>query len=200
MLQSARAVRPLCAAPARRAPPPRATLAPSPSSAWDATYGAPLPHGVSLAQGPRDEMEDVALVVPRGRCGYLVAAVLDGHAGGAAARWLADALYPALADALVKAGGGGGGGVDAAAAAAAGSDLCCPADLAPPLASAFSRLDASLLRHLASLPDPEERDAGSTATVILAGKGRVVAANVGDFTGSAVQGGRSFRPHFGTPR
>jgi serine/threonine protein phosphatase PrpC len=116
-------------------------------------------------------MEDAVAVVPRARCGHLFALVLDGHSGSAAARYLADALYPALSAALAAAGDG---------ASDAGEGVSCPADLAPPLAKAFASVDAALLRHLAALPDPAEREAGATATVLLAGRGRLVAANVGD--------------------
>ena len=45
-------------------------------------------------------MEDFVAVVPRARCGYLYAAVFDGHAGSAAARFLADRLYPALSQTI----------------------------------------------------------------------------------------------------
>jgi len=43
------------------------------ASAWESQYGKPLDFGVSADQGLRDEMEDVAALVPRGVSGYLYA-------------------------------------------------------------------------------------------------------------------------------
>ena len=107
----------------------------------------------------------------------LAPGVFDGHSGSAAARFLVDRLYPALEAAIDDVAeapdecdtGGGGGGV------------CCPVTLSPALAAAFHGVDRSLLAALARLrPGDPERAAGSTATVLLARPGRLVAANVGD--------------------
>jgi hypothetical protein len=49
-------------------------------SKWDAKYEQPMAYGVAWAQGPRESMEDYASVVPRGRCGFLVACVLRARA------------------------------------------------------------------------------------------------------------------------
>ena len=40
---------------------------------WEAKYGKSLDFGVSAAQGLRDEMEDVAAVVPKGVDGFFFA-------------------------------------------------------------------------------------------------------------------------------
>lgn len=136
-------------------------------------------------------------VVEEGRCGYLYAAVFDGHAGDAAARYLAETLYPALAAALdeddVRSGSGGSaaGECDAAAPPPTPGGLCCPADLAPALAAAFERVDARLVAHLAKARDAGDRKAGSTATVLLARPGRLVAANVGDSRAVLCRAGRA---------
>ena len=132
-------------------------------------------------------MEDFVAVVPRARCGYLYAAVFDGHAGSAAARFLADRLYPALSQTIEETNyvdcemvpsSTSTGTKNLATSSLDG--LCCPVDMAPALAATFDALDVDLLKYLKSLPDPPERDAGSTATVVLARRGKVVAANVGD--------------------
>ena len=104
-------------------------------------------------------MEDFVAVVPRARCGYLYAAVFDGHAGSAAARFLADRLYPALSQTIEETNyvdceipgaaastsadgcGGGGGGTNLATSSLDG--LCCPVDMAPALADTFDALDSS---------------------------------------------------------
>jgi len=143
-------------------------------------------------------MEDFVAVVPRARCGYLFAAVFDGHAGSAAARFLADRLYPALSRTIEASEYDDGYGSkskeeecevvhnsstrndDNDLVTSSLDGLCCPVDLAPALAATFDALDVDLLSYLKSLPDPPERDAGSTATVVLARRGKVVAANVGD--------------------
>ena len=47
-------------------------------SVWDERYAdeGPLQYGLATLQGPRDEMEDYASIVPRGRCGFLYAGAL----------------------------------------------------------------------------------------------------------------------------
>ena len=45
-------------------------------------------------------MEDCAHIVPRGRCGFLFAAVFDGHSGFAAANYLSDHLYEVFSEAI----------------------------------------------------------------------------------------------------
>lgn len=47
-------------------------------SVWDERYAdeGPLHYGLATLQGPRDEMEDYASIVPRGRCGFLYAGAL----------------------------------------------------------------------------------------------------------------------------
>lgn len=145
-------------------------------------------------------MEDFVAVVPRARCGYLYAAVFDGHAGSAAARFLADRLYPALSQTIEEtnyvdceipspSGPSGPRTGDPALALSSFDGLCCPVDMAPALAATFDALDVDLLKYLRSLPDPPERDAGSTATVVLARKGKIVAANVGDSRAVLCRGG-----------
>lgn len=147
-------------------------------------------------------MEDFVAVVPRARCGYLFAAVFDGHAGSAAARFLADRLYPALSQTIEEtnyvdcevpcsdpstSSSETSGNKNLATSSLDG--LCCPVDLAPALAATFDALDVDLLKYLKSLPDPPERDAGSTATVVLVRKGKIVAANVGDSRAVLCRGG-----------
>jgi serine/threonine protein phosphatase PrpC len=122
--------------------------------------------------------------------------VFDGHSGSAAARFLVDRLYPALVSAIDESAlsadecevGDDDGDAGAAPAPAAG--VCCPVTLSFALAAAFDGVDRALLSALARLrsSDPE-RAAGSTATVLLARPGRLVAANVGDSRAVLCRGG-----------
>lgn len=46
---------------------------------WDDKYAdkfGTLPYGISMKQGPREEMEDFAHIIPRARCGFLFAGAL----------------------------------------------------------------------------------------------------------------------------
>lgn len=105
--------------------------------------------------------------------------VFDGHSGSAAARFLVDRLYPALESALDEPAFAAEECDVAATRSPAG--VCCPVTLSPALAAAFDGVDRALLASLARLRsgDPE-RTSGSTATVLLARPGRLVAANCGD--------------------
>jgi hypothetical protein len=53
-----------------------------------------LPYGVLLEQGPREEMEDEAVVLGNAHNGYVFAGVYDGHAGSAAVYYLRLATVP----------------------------------------------------------------------------------------------------------
>lgn len=50
-------------------------------SVWDERYTeeGPLEYGLATLQGPREEMEDYAAIVPRGRCGFLYAGIHRSH-------------------------------------------------------------------------------------------------------------------------
>ena len=50
-------------------------------SVWDERHAdeGPLEYGLATLQGPREEMEDYAAIVPRGHCGYLYAGIHRGH-------------------------------------------------------------------------------------------------------------------------
>lgn len=50
-------------------------------SVWDERYAeeGPLEYGLATLQGPREEMEDYASIVPRGRCGFLYAGIHRSH-------------------------------------------------------------------------------------------------------------------------
>lgn len=51
-------------------------------SVWDEKYAdryGSLDFGISSEQGPREDMEDCAYVVPRARCGFLFAGEHIGH-------------------------------------------------------------------------------------------------------------------------
>ncbi len=50
-------------------------------SVWDERYAeeGPLEYGLATLQGPREEMEDYAAIVPRGHCGFLYAGTHRCH-------------------------------------------------------------------------------------------------------------------------
>ena len=50
-------------------------------SVWDERYAeeGPLDYGLATLQGPREEMEDYASIVPRGHCGFLYAGIHRPH-------------------------------------------------------------------------------------------------------------------------
>ncbi len=56
---------------------------------WDDKYAGKfgtLPYGISMKQGPREEMEDFAHIIPRARCGFLFAGALPRPRHRACAR------------------------------------------------------------------------------------------------------------------
>ena len=64
--------------PRSRRRPSRTTDRLSPASGPATTEAVSSPllrHGVALAQGPRDEMEDFVSVIPRALCGYMFAGI-----------------------------------------------------------------------------------------------------------------------------
>ena len=87
---------------------------------WDSKYSeryGELDFGVSSEQGPRESMEDCAHIEPRARCGFLFAAVFDGHSGFAAASYLSDHLYEVFSEAINEGTYGEECSVEGAAAA-----------------------------------------------------------------------------------
>lgn len=141
-----------------------------------------LSWGEAMLQGPRDSMEDYTTVVPDGRCGFLVALLFDGHAGSAAADWLSSRLYDlfseAVTDEILDAR------PEEEACEVQGLDtstgLCCPMGLSTVLSHSFETADKQLLEYLAGLEDEECRMAGTTATVALVRRDKIIVANVGD--------------------
>lgn len=97
-------------------------------SVWDKTYAdkfGPLHYGLATLQGPRDDMEDYASIVARGKCGFLyagnklyvivpcdvllvwdamnsgqLAAIFDGHGGRSAADYMSNNLYAILSHSI----------------------------------------------------------------------------------------------------
>ena len=154
--------------------------------------------GLALAQGPRGEMEDEALVIPELRCGFTYAAIFDGHAGRECARYLRGNLHDQLAREvdLHSLRPAGGAAEEAEFECAVGPDgvspaggLCCPIDLTASFQGAFAKADATVLRHLEGLGADAGGDSGSTASVVLVRADRVIAANVGDSRAVLCRGG-----------
>jgi serine/threonine protein phosphatase PrpC len=148
--------------------------------------------GEAGLQGPRDSMEDFTSIIPDGRCGFLVASLFDGHAGSHAADWLNTRLYELFSEAIneeivndrsadepceVE-------GLDKA------TGLCTPMGLREVLSQSFQHADDLLLEELKGLEDEEERMAGSTATVALVRRDKIIVANVGDSRAVLCRNGR----------
>lgn len=150
-------------------------------SVWDERYTeqGPLQYGLATLQGPRGEMEDYASIVPRGRCGFLYAAVFDGHGGHSAADYMSKNFYKLLSVSIDDETHDSG----SKAAKKEGPDgRLCPVEFADALKDCFHEADQQLLHWLKndSGEDEEEQACGTTATVMLVRKDKVVVANVGD--------------------
>lgn len=149
----------------------------------------PLRHGVAARQGPREEMEDEAVVMDESMCGFMYAAVFDGHGGLSSADYLRLTLFETFRDVVEHdlSLGGSKGILDHE-----GTDLCCPRSFTPSLVQAFHDTDKKLLGWLATeKKGTMEALSGATATVLLARKDRLVVANVGDSRAVLCRGGKA---------
>eukprot|EP00884_Botryococcus_braunii_P000320 jgi/Botrbrau1/10289/Bobra.0120s0011.1 len=144
---------------------------------WDSKYGedAILDFGVSIEQGPRDTMEDFVTIVPKARCGFLFAGVFDGHGGTVAAEYLSVNLYWVFSESLDEDEYGKERPVSEL-----DGRLRCPTHFTPVLADAFQGTDQALLKWLNENVTGDDTLAGSTATVALVRRDKIVVANVGD--------------------
>lgn len=147
-------------------------------SVWDERYAeqGPLQYGLATLQGPRDEMEDYAAIVPRGRCGFLYAAIFDGHGGHLAADYMSQNLYKILSESIND---------ELHNTEVQKSDqegVGCPTEFAQSLKDTFHEADKQLLHWLEheSGAGEEDQACGTTATVALIRQDRAVIANVGD--------------------
>lgn len=149
----------------------------------------PLRHGVAVRQGPREEMEDEAVVMDESMCGFMYAAVFDGHGGLSSADYLRLSLYETFRDVVEHdvSLGGAKGVLDHE-----GTDLCCPRSFTPSLVQAFHETDKKLLDWLAvEKKGTTEALSGATATVVLTRKDRLIVANVGDSRAVLCRAGRA---------
>ncbi|GMH45465.1 hypothetical protein BSKO_13422 [Bryopsis sp. KO-2023] len=133
--------------------------------------------GISALQGKRDSMEDEAVVFETGKCGYMYAMVLDGHDGLLSVQWLADHLFDIFS---TVADGDMLSGACELDQADPISGLCCPVNLTPTLTEMFHEADKKLMEHLKDIGGVQAARSGSTATVALVKRDRLVCANVGD--------------------
>ncbi|KAJ9680020.1 hypothetical protein PVL29_021788 [Vitis rotundifolia] len=119
--------------------------------------------GLCRLQGPREEMEDEAVVRSDGLDGFSFAAVFDGHAGFSSVKFLRDELYKDCVAALQ-------GGL-----LLNGKNFNI---IREALEKAFESADAKLLNWLETTG--EDAESGSTATVMLIGDDMVFISHVGD--------------------
>lgn len=154
----------------------------STSDQTDEDFDRVLDYGQSGLQGPRENMEDYTSVIEQGRCGFLIAAVFDGHSGPFAAEWLNNNLYNRFSDAISKDIISQRGGNDSCEVEALDekTGLCCPLGVRDLLAESFEKADRELLGILKELEDEDDRIAGATATVVLLRRDKIIVANVGD--------------------
>lgn len=118
--------------------PERLPFTPGPSS--DA-----LSFGLAASQGPRDTMEDEAVVFPEGKCGFLYAMVLDGHDGLESVQWLSEHMFKIFSDVLDESLFDGSCSLEDSDP---NSGLCCPVELSPSLTASFASADQQLLQQL----------------------------------------------------
>eukprot|EP00467_Chlorarachnion_reptans_P025838 CAMPEP_0114524734 /NCGR_PEP_ID=MMETSP0109-20121206/22025_1 /TAXON_ID=29199 /ORGANISM="Chlorarachnion reptans, Strain CCCM449" /LENGTH=511 /DNA_ID=CAMNT_0001706221 /DNA_START=369 /DNA_END=1901 /DNA_ORIENTATION=+ len=166
-------------------------------SGWDNKYSnsrGNLKYGTWKLQGVRDTMEDQYDVIEKGRCGFLYASVFDGHGGNVASDYLREHLYDVFSEAIEAE-------LPEEVAPIRGPDsqnttealrmedpvdsnelqgLSCPISLTRVLTRMFEDTDRKLLGHLETVNDTDQASSGSTATVALVRKDRIVVANVGD--------------------
>lgn len=133
--------------------------------------------GVAASQGPRETMEDEAVVFPDGKCGFMYAMVLDGHDGLEAVQWLSENMFRIFSDVIDEGLFDESCEVDVLDL---DSGLCCPRELSPTLTQSFEEADKELLQKLKAMGGMKAAKSGSTATVALVRKDKVIVANVGD--------------------
>jgi protein phosphatase 1A len=144
--------------------------------------------GAAAEKGLRDNMEDQWTVEDSGvSCGYFYACVMDGHGGVSASEFLRENLFSAVDQAIsisfaddtkypgkLEQGGSRDGGY-----------------LAKSLIEVFETQDASLHENLKSMPEPE-RSSGSTCTMVLVRRDRIICANVGDSRALLIRANKGF--------
>uniref|UniRef100_M1BLB1 protein-serine/threonine phosphatase n=1 Tax=Solanum tuberosum TaxID=4113 RepID=M1BLB1_SOLTU len=120
--------------------------------------------GSTMVQGPREEMEDDAVIVQLDDLdGFTYAAVFDGHAGFSSVKFLREELYKECVTALQ------------------GGLLLNRKDLnaiRKALQEAFENADRKLLNRLES--SEKEDESGATATAVFVGNDTLIIAHVGD--------------------
>jgi len=133
--------------------------------------------GVAASQGTRDTMEDEAVVFPDGKCGFMYAMVLDGHDGLEAVQWLSENMFRIFSDVIDDELFDESCEVDLLDL---NTGLCCPRELSPTLTQSFKEADRELLEKLKEMGGMKAAKSGSTATVALVRKDKIIVANVGD--------------------
>lgn len=142
--------------------------------------------GLAMAQGRRETMEDCGAVRALSS-GYFYAGVFDGHGGDQVATFLRDHLHEACdrgltGDASGKTfpdGGPRGGSKEKGEEGKAVNGQ--PSGSEAQMQGIFREFDKEVIKYLETSVDGEAaKEAGSTATVLLVGEGKMVVANVGD--------------------
>eukprot|EP00271_Cylindrocystis_brebissonii_P023083 TRINITY_DN9308_c0_g1_i1.p1 TRINITY_DN9308_c0_g1~~TRINITY_DN9308_c0_g1_i1.p1 ORF type:complete len:460 (+),score=46.65 TRINITY_DN9308_c0_g1_i1:62-1441(+) len=123
----------------------------------------------AVEQGLRDEMEDEVVIVQDVPGGFVYVGVFDGHVGTATARYLKRELYDQCLRAL-----------DGGALLARELDEEGVQVIQERLSEAFAESDSKLLSWQQEEATDEERESGSTASVLFIRKDRIILASVGD--------------------
>nr|XP_043631675.1 probable protein phosphatase 2C 5 [Erigeron canadensis] len=148
----------------------------SPDSVSDSP-AAGIRWGSAKLQGPRDEMEDDALIIPPPSTdlgGFLFAAVFDGHAGFSSVNFLREELYKECVNALQ------------------GGLLLMKKDtlaIKKALQEAFQNADAKLINWLEI--SGEDDESGATATTVFIGNDMLFISHVGDSSAVLSQSGKA---------
>eukprot|EP00803_Ostreobium_quekettii_P009136 evm.model.scf_558EXC.8 EVM.evm.TU.scf_558EXC.8 scf_558EXC:59871-62527(+) len=134
-------------------------------------------------------MEDEAIVFPDGKCGFMMAMVLDGHDGLPAVQWLADHMFDIFSDVIDDEMFSGTCSLDLVDGK---TGLCCPVNITPVLMKSFESADKELLEHLKEKSGVRAAKSGSTATIALVKRDRIIVANVGDSRAVLCRNGAAF--------
>lgn len=113
------------------------------------------------------------------------AAVFDGHAGDAAARYLKTHLYKVFSEKVDMHSLGLDCTLDQRE-----EGLCCPVELHSVLSQSYKQADTNLLQWLEQ-QDEEDACSGCTATTVLIRSDRIIVANVGDSRAVLCRTGRA---------
>ena len=159
--------------------------------------GVPRPyHHLAPVPPQRETMEDTGTIIDDLVCGFTYMGIFDGHGGSPVAEYLSERLHETFRSVIAQAEKSGA--LSSSECEITGvtaldrEGICCPINLEAPLAAAFAKVDGDVIKWLQKTkPAAVAKEAGSTATVVLARPDKVVVANVGDSRCVLSRGGQA---------